>query len=293
MAIPSIAKYATPSEEFMTGYFGPRPGMASNNPYAPGGSEYDPMFDPNVQNRTPRSWNGTPGSADMMRANNAGLRDAGIAAGANALGTAAQLGLSMIDTAQDRYAKKRLADIEKTPGLTQGERADIDERAMRGVRALATEGQTRNDDALAASGRTSAVDLQRSRAATADAVNRAAIKAADIGILAEQAERREKKNEKEELISYNSTRARDRINFAMQGITGALTQLSTVYAANPGQSPPTDVQLDAMRKSGDYPWLPKSNDEARDMWIADFKSDGGPDVVAAYDRDEKNRQRKR
>lgn len=222
---------------------------------------------------TTTSWPGTPYSGDLQRANQAGVKDAVLAGGISALGTAAQIGLSAIDTAQDRENKKRLAALAKDKGLSTGERAEIDERAMRGVRALAAENQTRDGDALASAGQTSAAALQRSRASNADALNRAAIHAADIGIRADRDQVRADQQEEQERIAYKSERARQRIEMVGQAVAGIAQSVAPVLAANPSARAPTDRELDRMRDSGKYPFLwEMDNAAARAKWTADQKA---------------------
>lgn len=210
---------------------------------------------------------------DILRQERQGGQRAAIAAGIGAAGSLAQLGLTAIDTAQDRENDRRLAELKKDKGLSAAERADIDEQAMRGVRALASEAQTRNDDALAASGRHSAADLQRARRSNTDAVNRAAISAADIGIRQDREQVRRDTQEEQERISYKSDRSRQRIEMLGQTLAGVMQASAAPIAAGVVVEEPSMGLLVSMRGAVGpdgkpaYPSLQgKSGGELRRAW---------------------------
>jgi hypothetical protein len=215
--------------------------------------------------------------AEIARQERDGLKRAAIVGGIGALGNAAQVGLTLIDSAQDVENKKRLAELDKHKGLSEAERAEIDEQAMRGVRALANEAQTRNNDALAASGRTSAKDLQRARRANTDAVNRASIAAADIGIREQRAQVARDTQEEQERIAYEGQRVKDRISLVGQSIGGVMQALAAPIAAQSVKDEPSDAQLLALgtAKRADgrllYPsYEGLSAEQARNRWRADY-----------------------
>ncbi len=188
---------------------------------------------------------------DIAASQKQGLKDAGIAAGIGAASSLAEIGLSAIPTAADNENRKRLDELAKHKGLSGGERADIDEQAMRGVRALATESQARDEGALAASGQHSAASLQRVRSSNADALNRAAIAAADIGIQANQRKVAQDTQEEQERISYKGDRQREKIKYAIDGINGLASLAGPVLAAQPDRVMPTEAQFRAMQRAKD------------------------------------------
>lgn len=229
---------------------------------------YDPATDPF----------GGAYSADIANANQRGWRDAGIAGGIGAAATAAQVGLTLIDTAADTENKKRLAELKKNKGLSEGERRDIDEQAMRQVKALSASRQRRTEDAMAAGGQQSAAALQEARATNERAVNEASIQAADIGIRENRAQVIRDTQEEQERISYEGEREAQRIGMIGQAIQGLAGQFGKVYAQNPDARKPTDKDWDAMRArrfpdgTPMYPGLQGiSNAAASAGWEADFR----------------------
>lgn len=233
----------------------------------PRGTAYDPF---NYDTATP---------ADIAAANKAGVRDAAIAGGIGALGTVAQLGLTYAPTMQDEENKKRLAALAKRKGLSQAERAEIDEQAMRSVRTLAAESQNRDEAALAAGGQTSAAALSRARRDNARSLNEAAIQAADIGIRENRAQVLRDRQEEQERIAYEGGRERQRIELIGQTIAGLGQAVAPVLAANPVASMPTEAQMLAMQRArgpnGEpiYPGLQgMSLNEMRDAWRSEYKA---------------------
>jgi hypothetical protein len=221
---------------------------------------------------------------DVRSAQQAGLREAGVAAGVGALGTLGQIGLSMIPTAQDHQNDERLGELAAHKGLTQGERADIDEQAMRGVRALATERQARTEGQIAAAGSTDVGALSRARSAAARDVNDAAIKAADIGIQANREQVAADKAEEERRIAYKSEKAQDRLNLAQETLSGLAQQAGPVLARNAAMREPTDEQFlsaQGMVNADGGPAYPglqgKTVDQMRALWRAQLR---GGDAIA-------------
>jgi len=233
---------------------------------------------------------------DLKRADAAGTQRAAVVGGIGALGTAAQMGAQFIPTAADKENEKRLAEIEKTPGLTKARRAEIDEQAMRGVRAIAGERMVRTGDALASTGNTSAAAIQRARESEAKSLNEAAIKAADIGIREEQAERVRRETERQERIADKAGRANARISFASQALGELMQATAPAIAAGVVGRGPTDKELLALQaqKNPDgtptYPGLQgKTADEIRalafEQWKSRGVSDMTPEQVRAYAAD--------
>lgn len=230
---------------------------------------------------------------DLKRADTAGAQRAAVVGGIGALGTAAQMGAQFIPTAADKENEKRLAEIEKTPGLTKARRAEIDEQAMRGVRALAGERMVRTGDALASTGNTSAAAIQRARESEASALNKAAIESSDIGIREEQAERARRETEKQERIAYQAGRANARISFVSQALGELMQATAPAIAAGVVGRGPTDKELLALqaKKNPDgtpmYPGLQgKTADEIRALAFEQWKNRGvsgmTPEQVRTY-----------
>lgn len=218
-------------------------------------------------------------AGDIARENQAGTRDAIVAGGIGALGSLAQIGTTLVDTATDRYNKDRIAKLTKHKGLSQGERADIDERANRQVKALSTANQSRTEDALAASGGHSAADLSRVQRVNTDATNRAAINAADIGIQANLEQVRADTRELEEQLSYKSERARQRLDYAAQAIAGIGKVVAPVLASSPSTRAPTDAEFLSMQNATNpdgsmrYPgYQGKSTEDMRRLWTAEVRA---------------------
>ena len=192
---------------------------------------------------------GLSSPGDIQREQAAGLREAGIAAGIGAAGTLAQLGLSYIPTAQDKQNEERLDALAKHKGLTQGERAEIDEQSMRGVRAFAAENQKRDEALLAGMGSTDVGALTRSRREGDRQLNQASIQAANIGIQAEREKVAQDIAEEERRLSYKSGKQDQRINLGMKTIEGLAEQAGPVISAQATGRDVTDAQLLAMQRA--------------------------------------------
>lgn len=225
----------------------------------------------------------TPG--DIARRQKAGLAQLGLAAGVGALATGGQLALSAIKTPQDKMNEKRLGELAKHKGLSGGERADIDEQAMRGVRTFATENQQRDEAMLAGSGRNDAASLVRGRREGDRRLAEASIQAADIGIRENRAQVQRDVREEQERVAYKSEKAQNRINLIADAISGMARQAGPVMAAHATRTEPSDAQLGAMATATDasgapvYPGYQGLSAEARrDLWRAQ---------MAAYRKGEK------
>ncbi len=251
-----------------------------------------PQYDPNtgkmISELTASSYL-SPG--DIQRAQKAGWKDAAIAGG---LGAAAQLGqtaLTFIDTPQDVYNRERMAELDKHKGLTQGDRADIDERAMRGVRALSTQNRALAEAQLAGSGGHSAGDIARVRRDSEKNTNDAAIQAADIGIQANREQVKSDIAEEERRRAFESNKQRDRIESLGATLSGLASTLTPALASQAAMREPTDSELIAMQRattgSGDaaYPGVQgMSVADMRAWWAANAKApsrrEGAPVVGA-------------
>lgn len=188
---------------------------------------------------------------DIKRLEGQGAKRAVAVGGLGALGEAAKLGLLFVNTKADTDAAEKIADIERVPGLTKGRRAEIDEQAMRGVRALGRETSARMGDQLASSGGHSAAALQRARASSQDALNRAAIQAADIGIESEARERAARDLKRDELIVYQTNRENQRLSYAGKAIGDLFGAAAKPIAAAAFSTAPTDAQLVKMQTAID------------------------------------------
>lgn len=225
----------------------------------------------------------TPG--DVQRAQQEGWKQAGLVAGIGAAGSLAQLGLTAIDTPQDTYNKKRLAELETSrKGLADDERAAFEDTLLNPVRAMATESRARTEAGIAASGGASVADLTRARRESERRVNEASVAAgtqiarADIEAAARQ------RQEEEERRSYESTRKRQRIEMIGQTLSGLAKEMGPVLAAQAVKQAPTDAQFASMagakRADGTpvYPGLQgRSVGEIRALWVAEMKEGTGKD----------------
>lgn len=190
-------------------------------------------------------------AADIARQQREGWRDAGVAASIGLAAQGGQTALSYIDTPQDTYNRERLAALEKHRGLSAGDRQDIDERAMRGVRALSTENRARDEARLASSGGHSAADIARVRRDSEKNLSDASIQAADIGIQANREQVAKDTQEAEERRAYESTRQRSRIEGWGQTIAGLANTLAAPLANQATPTGATDAQIVAMMQAKD------------------------------------------
>ena len=79
-------------------------------------------------------------AGDIARLDRQGAANAAIVGGAGLAGRAAQVGLTLVDTPQDTFNKKRLADLEKREanndlGLEAGDRMQAEHTLLDPVRA--------------------------------------------------------------------------------------------------------------------------------------------------------------
>lgn len=188
---------------------------------------------------------------DMKRAEAGGNKRALAAAGIGALGSAAQIAAAAMPTATDIENNRRLAELKIHKGLTGGQRADIDEQAMRKVNAFAGESQARTDNALAASGQTSAAALNRARIAEKTATNNAAISAADIGIRENRAQVIRDTQEEQERIGEKGKREAEVKGLVARTISEAVLSVAKPMAAGIVRDEPTDAQLLWMQSARD------------------------------------------
>lgn len=228
---------------------------------------------------------------DMQRAQARGNERAALAAGVGALGAGAQIAAAALPTAADVENEKRLKELAKHKGLTQAQRAEIDEQAMRKVNAYARESQHRTDEALAASGQHSAADLYRARLAEKNALNAATIGAADIGIRENRAQVQRDVDEEQERIDEKAARQREVKGLIAQAIAGGVMATAKPLAAGLVQDEPTDAQLLWMQSAKDkngnplYPGLQNgaTPDDIRLLYRKDMqqrrKADGAPMIT--------------
>lgn len=188
---------------------------------------------------------------DIKRLEGQGATRAAVVGGIGALGDAAKLGLMFLPTAADKLNEKRLSELEKDKGLSQARRAEIDEQAMRGVRALGRETSARMGDQLASSGGHSAASLQRARASSQDALSRAAIQAADIGIREDVAQEQRDVIEQNERVAYEAGRENARLSYAGKAIGDLFGAAAKPIAAAAFSAAPTDAQLVKMQTAID------------------------------------------
>jgi len=222
---------------------------------------------------------------DMKRLEAGGNKRATIAAGIGGLGSAAQIAAAALPTATDIENDRRLAELKKHKGLTEGQRADIDEQAMRKVNAFAGESQARTDNALAASGQTSAAALNRARIAEKTALNNAAIDAADIGIRENRAQVQRDTIEEQERIGEKGKREAEIKGLVARTISEAVLSVAKPMAAGIVADEPTDAQLLWMQSAKDangnplYPGLQGASgaDSIRRMYRAMGKQQNRPD----------------
>lgn len=245
--------------------------------------QYKPAAASKYVTRAPDPIFGAYAPEDIAAANKQGTKEATIAAGIGAAGTLAQGIVTAIPTAADVENKKRLADLAKHKGLTQGERADIDEQAMRQVKALAASAERKDEALLAGDTTHSARALQEARLTNRRAVNDAAIEAADIGIRENRAQVQRDVQEEQERILTKDARQREIVNLALQSIGGLAGPLGRVAAAAPSAVAPSKAQFDAMKGAMDefgrplYPGVQDMGyDQFRADWVARYKAANAP-----------------
>lgn len=194
----------------------------------------DDPFAPATFDYTPR---------DIQQLEKQGAERAALVGGAAALGDVARFAATALPTAADAENEKRLAELAKHKGLTEGERADIDEQAMRGVRAMWREVSARMGDQLASSGQASAASLQRARASSQDALNRAAIQAADIGIRENRAQVIRDREEEQRRIAEKASRDNEKREVAVSTLASFMQAAAPAVAAAAVKSKPTETQF--------------------------------------------------
>lgn len=207
-----------------------------------------------------------PTFGDIRRAEKQGNERTAVAAGIGALGTGAQIAAAVIPNAADIENKKRLSALAKHKGLDAGTRAEIDEQASRGVRALAGEQSQRAGDLMAASPGHSAEAIHRARLTDKEALNKASIEAADIGIRENRAQVQRDVQEEQDRINYKANRENEIKGLVARAIATGVMETARPLAAGLVKGEPTDAQLLAMRDAKDasgnylYPGLQDATD---------------------------------
>jgi hypothetical protein len=211
---------------------------------------------------------------DKKRLNKQAWGEYGTAAATGAIGTAAQLGLSAIDTDSEAKNKEELAklqDLEKKGelGLSADVKQEYEHAVMNPVRAAVGAMQRREDAAQAASGRSDAAAVARSQRVASEVLADQAAKAGTQIEQANIAERARQRSEIESRTASESARERQRIELVGQSLSGLMQNFAKVSAANPSTTGMTDgeiMQMAAMRKADGtplYPGLQGSLDTSR------------------------------
>lgn len=238
----------------------------------------------------------TPG--DIARAQKAATAEYGVNAGIGALGSAAQLGTTFIDTAQDTRNTQelgKLKSLEKAGklGLTGEERATYERGLLNPVKAMAAD-RDRLEAAQAAAGpRTDAASVVRAERESARRLDEAGIQAAQQIEQAHLARKAEQKKELEERTSYDAGRETQRLNYVAQAIPGVLANVGKAAAGIALPAQVTDAQLSQMQAAKDangqpvYPGLQgKSPDEMRSLVDKAIRAEtwGGKRDLTALDQ---------
>lgn len=188
-------------------------------------------------------WGPMTPPSDIAEQQRQGWKEAGTVAAIGGGASALQTALLAAPTASDKYAKENLASLARHKGLTRGQRADIDEQAMRGVRALAAESQQQDEAILSGAQTHSAAAIQNARKVNADAVNKAAIEAADIGIRENRAQYQRDVEKEAQLTEYQSRR-RSEIFDKIGATVGELAEtFGPVLAQQPSMRGPTEAEF--------------------------------------------------
>lgn len=197
----------------------------------------------------------TPG--DIKRAQQAATAEYAVNAGIGALGSAAQLGTSFIDTAQDTKNKQELARLEKLEkggklGLTGEERATYERGLLNPVKAIAADADRLAEARMAAGGSghdaASTVRAQRESQRRLDEAGIAAAQKIEAAHIARKAEQRE---EMEQRRSYESGRETQRLNYVAQAVPGLLANIGKAAAGVALPARMTDAQIVQMQRATD------------------------------------------
>lgn len=192
---------------------------------------------------------------DKKRLNKQAWGEYGTAAGVGALGTAAQLGLSLADTAAETKNKESLANLQALEAKNQlGLGADVKQEyehaVMNPVRSAVTAMEQRENAVQAASGRSDAGAVTRAQRVASETLADQAAKAGSQIEQANIAERARQRSEIESRTSSEAARERQRIEMIGQSIGGLMENFAKVSAANPSKGRLLDgeiVQLQAAR----------------------------------------------
>lgn len=217
----------------------------------------------------------TPG--DIRRAQQAATAEYGVNAAIGAVGSAAQLGTSLIDTQQDTRNKQelgRLKALEKRGklGLTGEERSTYERGLLNPVKAIAADMNARQQAVAAAGPRRDAASVVRDEREAARRLDQAAADAAQKIEAAHIARKAEQRKELEERTSYESGRETQRLNYVAQSIPGLLANVGKAAAGIALPAQVTDAQIVQMQRATDangrpvYPGIQNlSPDAAREL----------------------------
>lgn len=186
---------------------------------------------------------------EMVLARRAHAREMGANLGLAGLAGGAQIGMSLIPTAQDRENKARLADLERRRaagrlGESAQEDAFIEASSMNPVRAFATQqaqrGEAERASVGAAQSARQALESERiGRQQVTEAAGKVGLQKAQRFLERKAAEEREL----QQRIAYESEKQKNTLSMIGQTISG-LAGLGGKYAAGMVQETITPEQLD-------------------------------------------------